>query len=252
MLGRLLSLGLFGLSLCAADVCNPTNLQGPYGFQLSGTTAISGDTQPAASLGRIVFDGQGGISGYSSVMFAGLLLGNPVTGTYEARPDCTVTWSLQDDSGGFQHFSGVITADGRRMRFRQTDPGGVRDGLLQRTSDECTVSDLRKQYDFSLSGSYTPMMPGDIPAKVDATGKMAADPYGSFTLNRRGGDGAPADVALDLESDCVVHLEFTLPAKDGQAALPLNLRGILVDGAREILAIATDPGWMLSATFTGQ
>ena len=97
---------LLSLPLHAAAVCDPNQLQGPYGFQLSGAASISGQSQPATSIGRIVFDGQGGISGYSSVMFAGFLLGNPVTGTYESRSDCTASWSLQDDSGAYQHFSG--------------------------------------------------------------------------------------------------------------------------------------------------
>jgi len=62
-----------GLPLCA-DVCNPNDLQGSYGFQLSGETATSGDSKPVANLGRIVLARDGGISGYSTVMFAGFLL----------------------------------------------------------------------------------------------------------------------------------------------------------------------------------
>ena len=57
---------------------------GAYGFQLSGQTTISGEAQPAAGVGRLVLDGQEGVTGASSVKYAGLLLGNPVTGTYEA------------------------------------------------------------------------------------------------------------------------------------------------------------------------
>src|SRR5687767_700603 len=75
----------------AADVCNPANLIGPYTFQLSGTTTISGASKPATSLARVVFDGNGNVSGTASSMFEGFLLGNPVTGTYTAKPDCTVS-----------------------------------------------------------------------------------------------------------------------------------------------------------------
>jgi hypothetical protein len=75
----------------AGNVCNPTKLVGPYAFQLSGTTAISGTPKPTASLGRITFDASGSLSGTASATFRGLLLGNPVTGTYEAKSDCSVT-----------------------------------------------------------------------------------------------------------------------------------------------------------------
>src|ERR1700730_9416796 len=97
-----------GFCAHAADVCNPADLIGPYAFQLSGTTKISGTPKPTASLGRIVFDGEGNLSGTASAMFEGLLLGNPVTGTYEAKSDCTVAWKIQDDSGAFQHFSATM------------------------------------------------------------------------------------------------------------------------------------------------
>src|SRR5262245_16167161 len=90
----------------AADVCNPRDLYGSYGFQLAGTTAIGGPEKPIAAIGRLVLGEGGKIGGVSSVNFNGLFLGNPVTGQYEAKDDCTVTWSLQDSSGAFQNFSG--------------------------------------------------------------------------------------------------------------------------------------------------
>jgi hypothetical protein len=96
----------------AADVCNPADLLGPYAFQLTGSTDIAGTPKPAASLGRIAFDGLGGLSGTASATFRGLLLGNPVTGSYEAKSDCSVIWKLQDDSGGFQNFTGTLSSDG--------------------------------------------------------------------------------------------------------------------------------------------
>ena len=47
----------------AADTCNPADLLGPYAFQLTGTTDISGTPSPTASLGRITFDGRGNLNG---------------------------------------------------------------------------------------------------------------------------------------------------------------------------------------------
>ena len=52
--------------------------KGPIGFQLSGETTISGESKPVANVGRMALAGDGGISGYSTAMFAGYLLGNPV------------------------------------------------------------------------------------------------------------------------------------------------------------------------------
>src|SRR5579872_7234241 len=110
----------FSVLACAADVCNPRDFHGAYGFQLSGDAKITPDAKPAASMGRLVFDGSGGVSGYSSAHFAGYLQGNPIAGSYEARTDCSIAWSLQDDSGAYQHFGGKMTPDFKRVQFQQT------------------------------------------------------------------------------------------------------------------------------------
>ncbi len=115
-----------GMAAHAADVCDPAKLAGPYAFQLSGPTTISGTPKPTASLGRIVFDGSSGVSGTASATFSGLLLGNPVTGTYEAKSDCSVTWKLQDDSGAFQNFSGTLSTDAGRPILAALSTGSCR------------------------------------------------------------------------------------------------------------------------------
>jgi hypothetical protein len=213
----------------AADVCNPTKLAGPYAFQLSGSTTISGTSKPTASLGRIIFDGSGNLSGTASATFGGLLLGNPVTGTYEAKADCSVTWKLQDDSGALQHFSGTLSTDATRVQFRQTDPGGVQHGIMQKTSDACSTADLQKKYKFTVSGSTTPMQPGETPHTVSAEGKLDVVENGTF----------------QVDSDCSVHFLLTLPS----GSSPMTMRGFLVNGGKEILAFQTDPGAMVAARF---
>jgi hypothetical protein len=224
-------------------------VQGPYGVQLSGETTISGDLRPVISLGRLIFDGDGGLSGYSSIMFAGLLLGNPVTGTYEVRSDCKMSWSLQDDSGAFQHFSGVVTPGGKRVQFQQTDPGGAQRGIAARTSNECTTSNLQKKYEFTLSGSSIAMLPGEVSRSIVAKGLITADDSGNFKLTVR---DQMTDVTLTVESDCIVDLELALPAEAGETTTLMKLRGILINDGKEILAIQTDPGSTVSARFTAR
>jgi len=212
----------------AAEVCNPANLVGPYAFQLTGSTDISGTPKPTVSIGRITFDGEGGLSGTASAAFSGLLLGNPVTGSYEAKADCSVTWKLQDDSGAFQNFSGTLSTDGTRVQFKQTDPGGAQSGIMKKTPDTCSAGDLRKKYAFTVSGSTEAMQPADVPHPVSAKGTVDTVDNGSF----------------EVESDCPVRFTLTIPAQDGRIAEPpvINMRGFLADGGNEILAVETDPG----------
>lgn len=225
-----------GLAAQAALVCDPAKLIGPYAFQLTGSTDISGTPQPTASLGRIAFDGRGSLSGTASATFRGLLLGNPVTGSYEAKSDCSAIWKLQDDSGAFQNFSGTFSADGTRVQFTQTDPGGAQRGIMQKTSDACSAADLLKKYDFTVSGSTIPMQDGEVGHTVAAKGTLDIAENGSF----------------EVESDCSVRFGWTLPARDGQVTEPslMAMRGFLVNGGKEILAFQTDPGAMVAARFT--
>ncbi len=231
--GLLLLVLVPGLAAQAADVCNPADLLGPYAFQSSGSTDIGGTPRPTARLGRIAFNGRGGLSGTASATFSGLLLGNSVTGSYEAKSDCSVFWKLQDDSGGFQNFSGTLSRDGTSVQFKQTDPGGAQHGIMQITSDACSAADLQKKYDFKVSGSTTPMQTGEVPRGVSARGTVDIAENGS----------------LRVESDCSVRFGSTLPAQDWKAAelSTMAMRGFLVSGGREILALQTDPGAMVAA-----
>ena len=220
----------------AADACYPTRFPGSYAFQLAGLTSISGKPQATTSLGRITFDDSGKVTGTSSVKLAGFLLGNPVTGSYEAKPDCTVTWQLQDDSGAYQHFSGRYTLDAIRVQFRQTDTGGIPNGIMIRTPDSCASSDLRRTYSFTVSGSTTPMNPGEFARTVSGKGVIETARDGDF----------------QVDSDCAVHFTLTLPSADGEPAPPpMAMRGFLVNGGKEILAFQPEPGAMVSARLTG-
>jgi len=224
---------LLAASAVPAEVCNPAVLAGPYAFQLSGTTTISGSPKPTASLGRIVLDGDGNVSGTASAMFSGFLLGNPVNGTYEAKPDCSIAWKLQDDSGAFQHFSGKYWADGRRVEFQQSDPGGARKGIMVKTLEACTSANLQPDYSFTVTGNTTPMNEVDVARSVSASGTVNVAANGSF----------------QVQSDCSVLFRLTVPSQSSQGSepLPMNLRGFLVDDGKGILAFQTDPGAMVAA-----
>jgi hypothetical protein len=198
---------------------------------MSGSTTISGSPQPAVSLGRIAFDGSGKLSGTSSVTFSGILLGNPVNGTYEVKEDCSINWQLQDDSGAYQHFRGRFSPDLSRAQFRQIDAGGT-SGVLQKTSDSCTAADLQRNYNFVLSGAIKEMRPGQVAHNVAARGTIDTVRNGTF----------------QVDSDCAVRFSLSLPPPNGP--LPIQLRGFLVDGGREILGFQTDPGAMVSARLT--
>jgi hypothetical protein len=220
-----------------AQGCSNESLAGVYGLQLSGDTTISGASSPAALLSRLVFDGDGGVDGYSSVNFNGLLLGNPVTGGYQLNSDCTLQLDLRDDSGGWQHFTGKFT-DGQ-AELHQTDPGtGVR-GPLRKAPDSCTTTDFRPGYNYTVSGAATSLVTGGLAAPVSDEGRVAATGAGELEFTGKNSSGKGV---FDVQSDCIVTFEL-----DPDTGDPMNFRGIIVEGGREILAIQTDPGESVTA-----
>jgi hypothetical protein len=233
---------LMASALSAAEICSETELQGPYALHLSGTTTISGTPTQVVGVARVAFAADGTLSGYSSISFNGLLLGNPVSGTFAVKQDCSLTFSLQDDSGAFQHFGGTARQGGERAQFRQTDPGTKESGIIRRTSDACQLADFQGEYSVSLSGVTIPMETAGPARPVSSNGKIEADGAGKFTVKEtldRADSTTPlaASGTYEIDADCTVRLELT----------PIKLRGILVGGGKEILAIQTDAGETVSA-----
>jgi hypothetical protein len=225
---------MFGMILTAAaavaqTVCAPSDLAGIYGMQLAGSSTISGAITPVTSVGRLVLDGSGKISGYSSVNFKGLFLGNPVTGTYAAKDDCTATFSLQDDSGAWQKFSGKMKPGGASMEFHQEDPQTAVAGTLTKTPASCGAAFFRGTYTFTMTA-----LQNRVTAQADGVGNL------SFTMAGRQTNGT-----YNVDSDCFVEMEFELPG----AAGAVKARGIVIDEGAQIVGVRSDPAQVAAVRF---
>jgi hypothetical protein len=238
-----------GFAQSFSEICDPAAVRGVYGFQLSGDTSISGDEKPAVSVGRIVLEGAGSLSGYSSVNFGGYFLGNPVTGSYEVRTDCAISWSLRDDSGALQHFGGIVSADAKRVQFSQTDAGSAKYGLLVRSADACGELDLHRAYALTVSGRTFPMGAGDAPQTLLLKGLARVDTNGNLNLIPNGSEHEEAAGTIHVDADCFAQLDLSLPLPHLSA---MKFRGILVDSGKEILGIETDAGTAIKIEMTAR
>ena len=79
------------------------------------------------------------------------------------------------------------------MQFKQTDPGGAQRGIMKKTSDACSTSDLLKNYSFTVYGSTTPMLPDEVSHLVSAKGTLDIARNGTF----------------QVDSDCSVRFVLT-------------------------------------------
>jgi hypothetical protein len=203
--------------------CGVNDLYGAYGFQLSGTNTISGTPKASAAIGRIVFENDRKISGTASVNFNGLFLGNPVTGKYSFNTDCSFEFELQDDSGGWQHFTGTLESGGARGVYHQTDEGTGGRGTLRKLAETCNATSFRGKYAVTRESQKT---------------VTTADGAGGLSWNS---DSGANSGTYTVDSDCFIELNF-----GGK------LRGVLVDGGRSVMAVQTDPGKVATVTFTAQ
>jgi hypothetical protein len=232
---------VFAVPACHAAVCDPNAFRGVYGFSLTGNTTIGGPVRPVAVVGRLVLDDSGNLSGISSVSFTGLILGNGVTGEYEAHTDCSVTWSLQDDSGNLQHFAGTMSADGRRVAFRQTDPGGAENGTLARTMDACSDPSLAGIFNLTASGRTVDVDTAIDSGSISFEDLLIADGAGNLFFARES-DAPPVSAgSYKVRSDCFVEL-VVKASEGGDETAPRHFRAILLEHGLEVQGIETDPG----------
>ena len=241
----------FALSAAHAAVCDPRAIPGAYGFSLTGTTTIGGPARPVAVVGRVVVDDSGNLSGISSASFTGLVFGNRVTGKVLPQTDCSVTLTMQDDSGNFQHFAGTINAGSGRVAFRQTDPGGAQNGILLRTTNGCSASSLAGTFKVKASGRTVDPTTGVDSGHVLGRGVLIADGVRNLSF-----DSGPDEPALgagnyEVADDCFVTLVLELPAAEHKTAT-MHFRAIIVDNGREVLGIQTDPGTVVALRLVAQ
>jgi hypothetical protein len=227
---------LFLRAACAGDVCDPAIFPGPYGALLSGTTTISGELKPVAVVSRLVFDSSGKVTGTSSVNFAGLLLGNPVTGEYTLKDDCTLTWKLQDDSGNWQNFSGKVSLDVKHVTFGQTDPASPQRGTMVRTSDGCPSSDFLGRYQLRITGTTIDMSTGKAMGARSIDGTLEADGNSGLKFTPYRGSPGLDDASFQVEGECVVTIKLV------RGEETMNFRAMVGNLGKEVVGIETDPG----------
>lgn len=235
-----------GLPL-AAQACGRDDVQGAYGFQLSGTINIgTNGPQPMAAVGLLVFDGHGAVGGVSSAALDGYFLGNPATGSYSFKTDCSLRFELRDDSGATQHFSGVATAGGARVEIHQTDPDTGERGVLERTPADCNTASLQGAFALSMSGTASQFATDQPPGSAfSLSGTVTADGAGNLVLITT---AAKTTGSYQLDSDCVAEME--LGVSNGESAGIVKLRGVLVNQGKLVLAVESDPARIATARLT--
>ena len=111
-------------SLKAADALCPlgnATLKGTYMLRGEGTNVGGG---PTTVVGWLTYDGKGNVvDAFMTGSVNGAIFTGPPSGPYTVNSDCS---GSVEPSG--QHYSFVVTPDGKEVYWIQTDPGTVTSG----------------------------------------------------------------------------------------------------------------------------
>jgi hypothetical protein len=128
--------GVLGLAFPAVGqagvACSNLNLHAAYGFTNTGVLLQNGARLDVASGGRLVYDGQGGVSGTGTLSVNGVVIDGTLTGTYQVNADCTGSDQLTfkpanpaSPSPPPFHDNFVIVDKGLKVKLIDTDAGAV-------------------------------------------------------------------------------------------------------------------------------
>jgi len=103
------------LTVHAHNGCNEATLVGHYGLSFSGFQNENNQSLPFYGAGIAAFDGAGNMSATFAYSLNGTSsTGSPYTATYTVNPDCTVSLTATERSGG-DNFVGAIVGEGAEI-----------------------------------------------------------------------------------------------------------------------------------------
>lgn len=110
--------------------CSNASLQGSYALSATGTLAGLGGL---AVVGTVTYDGNGSGTGTETLSLAGTIFRQlAFTGAYTVNRDCTGSKQFTIPGIATSSFDFVVTPDGSKIVFIQTDSGALFTGTAVR------------------------------------------------------------------------------------------------------------------------
>ena len=230
-----------GFAPAASAQCTDENLQGRYGYIVTGSVVGLG---PVAAVGIATFDGEGILNAQDTANNSGAISRRTGVGSYFVNPNCTGSATVAGDFAGLTFdFMIIPGTDGSEFSLIVTNSGTVETGDGQRIPDEeCTDATVQGTYrvlalGFALGNGPTAAVGIRI---VDGAGNIS----GTDTQSVNGNiihRNTPYTYAVN--SNC----SGTSTSADGR-----TFDWAIVDGGSQVFFIRTNPGTIASGTFRKQ
>jgi len=236
----------------AHEGCSNHSLRGAYGFATDGQAfgPTGAEFAEFASAGRIVFDGQGHLTGRETESLNGAISEPTFSGTYSVLPDCTGTAHVHNGQPATLRF--MLVEGGQEVNIIDTDSGVVAAGQITRQQmTGCTLASFKGVYSFAGSGSaYGPN--GEL-GDVAVFGRIVADGHGHTTQSSYASFNGFPDTDTEVGT-YTVNADCTGTATDvhqrtGQVE---HVWFVLVEGGAEAKFVVTDRGVVFAGTVDRQ
>jgi hypothetical protein len=242
-IGRMIVLASFVLSTAAwAATCSNASISGTYGFLHDETD--SNGAPVTAAVTQITFDSTTGtFAGENTASHDGVIVTDPITGTYAVAPNCTGTGT---PAAGVP-FPLVVTSTGFVAVHLFSEGFAVKQG-----SPTCTTAGVEGKFGFEATGVFLAEAPtaavaliGELRLSVNASGdggvsgEIAASEDGTFLTFAE----EPVTGSYRVGTDC--RGTATIVPK---GLSEMHFSFVVVDCGKEMLAVETDADTVVSGT----
>jgi hypothetical protein len=249
-IARMIVLASFALSSAAwAANCSNASLSGTYGFVHGGTDSGT----PVIGLSQATFDSTTGTyAGEVTENTDGVITTEPLTATYAVASNCTVTARVRIGSQPAVNISFVVTSTGFLFLFQK--PGATSSGFgVRQGSPTCTNAGVTGSFGFETTGVFLAGAPATGPVAFIGELKLMVNASGEGVISGHvagSEDGTiltfadePVTGSYRVDRDCRGTATIT---PNGLSEMHFSF--VVVDCGRELLAIETDAGTVVSGT----
>jgi len=241
-IARMIVLATFAFSSAAwAATCSNASLSGTYGFLHDGTD--SSGAPATAAVTQITFDSTTGtFAGEQTASHDGVIVTEPVTGTYTVASNCTGTGT----PAGGSPFSNVVTSTGFLALHPFSEGYAVKQG-----SPTCTNAGVKGSFGFETTGLFLAGAPatgwvafiGELNLTVNPSGEGVISGHITGAEDSTTLAEEPVTGSYTVGTDCSGTATIT---PKGQPEMHFSF--VVVDCGKELLAIETDVNTVVSGT----
>jgi uncharacterized protein (TIGR03437 family) len=267
LLAFLLTTAVHAQPQIGGGVCNNATLSGIYYYLLSGDLLSGNTVYPYVELGKLVANGQGGVSGNSHASIGGSISAYTLSGTYSVQSNCTGSMALSVNSQSPSSITFQVTSGGQSAIVAFSSSSGVVAGRAYRQTAatgtiQCATASLSGSYAYLLTGvafisgnGYYYSQAGS--ATGDGLGNLNASGMVNVNGNTLASTGqGPYSVTSDCSGTASVKNQngtanyFIAVAEDGQVVLFMESdSGYTVGGVANPIFVTPQSAVVNAASF---